>query len=80
MNYGHVGENRVQKYVAVIKKRSFEFGRVEKTVIHRDIRDFQNAVTFSFEELERNFISFPKPLDFSYRHVKFQNDVIYKHF
>ena len=55
MNYEHVGENRVQKYLAAIENRSFEFGSFEKKVFHRDIRDFQNAVTFLFVDVDRKF-------------------------
>ena len=55
MNYGHVGENRVQKYVAVIEKQSFEVCCVNKKCSTETCRNFQNAVTFLFEELERKF-------------------------
>ena len=33
MNYGHVIETRVRKYEAVIEKRSFEVGRVDKNSV-----------------------------------------------
>ena len=46
-------KNMLWLYGVVIEKRSFEVGSTEKKVFRRDIRDYQNAVTFLFEEIER---------------------------
>ena len=55
MIFAHVGENYIKKLSAVIEKQSFEVGSFEKKVFRRNIHDFQNAVTFLFEEIQQIF-------------------------
>ena len=57
-------------YLAVVEKQSFEDESFGKKVFRRDIRDFQNTVTFLVEEIERNFGTHPKALDLSCLYVK----------
>ena len=47
-------------YLAVVEKQSFEDESFGKKVFRRDIRDFQNAVTFLFEEIEQKLAHFRK--------------------
>ena len=63
--------------LAVIEKRSFKIRSFEKKVCRRDIRDFQNAVTFLFKEIDRKFTTLLKALDLKYLHIK-SNKVLTK--